>query len=257
MEELDIGVVGAGFAGMAAALFLARDGHRVTLYERAERPGPVGAAIVLQPSGLAVLRRLGLDGAIADQSGRIDRLQVRNAKGRLVVDLDYACVDPRWFGLGVSRGVLFEALFSAVRATPSIRVRIGAEVVTLREVDGGHALLGSDGAELDRHALVVAADGARSRVATHIPGRTLSPYPWGALFFVGACPDDAVLRQVADGARRFIGVLPMGHGRASLFWSLRADRIEQWRRGFGAWREEALRLGPHAAPLIEAIRSVR
>jgi 2-polyprenyl-6-methoxyphenol hydroxylase-like FAD-dependent oxidoreductase len=35
VSALDIGIVGAGFAGAAAALFLADRGHRVTLYEEA------------------------------------------------------------------------------------------------------------------------------------------------------------------------------------------------------------------------------
>ncbi len=41
---LDVAIVGAGTAGSAAALFLARAGHRVTVYERVAAPGPVGAA---------------------------------------------------------------------------------------------------------------------------------------------------------------------------------------------------------------------
>ena len=254
-RELDVGVVGAGFAGMAAALFLAKDGHRVTLYERAAKPGPVGAAIVLQPSGLAVLRRLGVDRDVGAKSGRIDRLQVRSPKGRLLIDLDYAAIDPRWYGLGVGRGVLFDALYALVTASRRIAVRTGAEVAGAKPVDGGHRLAHADGSELGRHQLVVAADGSRSRVALSIPGRELVPYPWGALFYVGACPDDPVLRQVADGARRFVGVLPMGQGRASLFWSLRADRQDEWRKRFTSWREEALRLAPHASPLIEAMRA--
>ena len=60
MTPLDVGIVGCGTAGQAAALFLARAGHRVTLYERVTEPGPVGAGIISQPSGMAVLAELGL-----------------------------------------------------------------------------------------------------------------------------------------------------------------------------------------------------
>jgi len=261
---VDIGIVGAGFAGMSAALFLARDGHRVTLYERAEKPGPVGAAIVLQPSGLAVLRQLDLDRGIAAKSARIDRLHVTTAKGKTVVDLDYASLDPSWFGLGVGRGVLFDALWSQL-ASHGVVVRTSSDVTALavsapgsaraRSTGGpeAHALVTREGDRLGPHELIVAADGSRSSIAGHIPGRSVKPYPWGALFFVGPASDDASLRQIADGARRFMGVLPMGHGRASLFWSLRADRLASWRSGFAGWREEALELGPHAESLIDAI----
>ncbi|HRE90958.1 MAG TPA: FAD-dependent oxidoreductase, partial [Myxococcota bacterium] len=81
MERLDIGVVGAGFAGLCAATLLGRAGHRVTLYERAEAPGPVGAAIVLQPSGLAVLQALGLADAVIASGARLDGLRVRTRRG--------------------------------------------------------------------------------------------------------------------------------------------------------------------------------
>jgi len=252
--RLDVAVVGAGFAGMGAALFLARAGHHVTIFERAATPGPVGAAIVLQPSGLAVLRALGLDAAVERRAARIDRLHVTTPRGKTIVDLRYATLDPRWYGIGLGRGVLFDALWSAL-APAGVAVVTGAEVHGLERVGRRHALALADGQRTRPFDLVVAADGARSRAADHLPGRVADPYPWGALFFVGAAPDSVELRQVGDGARRFMGVLPMGAGRASLFWSLRADRLDAWRRGFTAWRDEARRMDAHAVPLVDAIRA--
>ena len=41
MESLDVGIVGCGTAGPAAALFLARQGHRITLYERVAMTGDI------------------------------------------------------------------------------------------------------------------------------------------------------------------------------------------------------------------------
>ncbi len=253
VTTLDIGIVGAGFAGMSAALFLARDGHRVTIYERAAVPGPVGAAIVLQPSGLSVLGELGLAQEVAADSARIDALHVVKPNGKTVIRLDYASLDARWFGLGVGRGVLFSALWRALASYP-IEVETGVEVTGVTRTDRGQSIVVLGG-ERHAHDLIVAADGARSQVAANIPGRRVKPYPWGALFFVGPHDDVAELKQVADGARRFMGILPMGQGRASLFWSLRADRMEAWRRGFASWRDEALALGPHAAPLLETLHA--
>ena len=58
-EQQRIAIVGSGMAGTMAAALLARAGHAVTLFERAPRVGPVGAGLLLQPSGQAVLRRAG------------------------------------------------------------------------------------------------------------------------------------------------------------------------------------------------------
>ncbi|MFN7699424.1 MAG: FAD-dependent oxidoreductase, partial [Deltaproteobacteria bacterium] len=85
-RSLDVGIVGAGTGGSAAALFLARAGHRVTLYERVEHPSPVGAGILLQPTGQAVLARLGLLGVILGRGARIERLRCRSASGRQIFD---------------------------------------------------------------------------------------------------------------------------------------------------------------------------
>lgn len=60
MKDLPIAIVGAGTAGLASAILLARQGWPVTLYERVADLQPVGAGILLQPSGLAALRHIGL-----------------------------------------------------------------------------------------------------------------------------------------------------------------------------------------------------
>ena len=54
-----IGIIGCGIAGQAAAIGLSRDGHDVTVVERFAAARPVGAGLLLQPSGLQVLERLG------------------------------------------------------------------------------------------------------------------------------------------------------------------------------------------------------
>ena len=89
MRALDVGIIGCGTAGSAAAVFLARAGHRVTLYERVPSPGPVGAGITLQPTGLHVVCRLGLYGHLVSRGARIDRLLCESKKRKSLVDLTY------------------------------------------------------------------------------------------------------------------------------------------------------------------------
>lgn len=74
MKPLHIAIVGYGTAGQAAALLLARDGHRVEVFERAPEPGPVGAGFLLQPTGLQVLWELGLLPDVMEHGRRVNRL---------------------------------------------------------------------------------------------------------------------------------------------------------------------------------------
>ena len=248
-----VGVIGCGTAGAAAAILLARAGCAVTILERVAEPGPVGAGIILQPTGQAVLARLGLLDEVAARGAPLDRLYLRTAGGRTLADLRYAAVDPAWRGLGVHRGVLFEALYAAARA--AARVQTGCAVTALRR-DGARTIAVTATGEHGPFDLVVAADGA----ASELRAEPAALYPWGALWFVGGDPERRFqheLYQVAAGARRLYGVLPTGTLAAqpvvSLFWSLAASQLEAWRAGFAGWKAEVRALDPRIEPVLAQI----
>lgn len=260
-----VGVIGCGTAGAAVAILLARRGCEVTVLERVTVPGPVGAGILLQPTGQVVLAHLGLLDAVAVRSSRIDRLWFRTPAGRTVVDLRYAAVDPRWFGLGVHRGVLFEALHAVACAEPGVTVRAGVDVRALRR-DGArtHAVT-ADGDEHGPFDLLVIADGAVSELRAHAGETTRDvAYPWGALWFVAEDRERVFTRelyQVAVRARRLYGVLPTGLGPrgdvpvVSLFWSLAARELDAWRAGdLDAWKAEVRALDPRIDGVLDQIR---
>ena len=116
-QKLDIAIAGAGPAGLAAALFLKRAGHRVALFERFEQPAPVGSGLILQPTGLTVLDALGLLDGIKALGSRIDRLHGADARsGRTVLDVRYGTQRGGRFGLAVHRAALFGVLHAAAVA---------------------------------------------------------------------------------------------------------------------------------------------
>jgi 2-polyprenyl-6-methoxyphenol hydroxylase-like FAD-dependent oxidoreductase len=257
----------------AAALFLARQGHAITVYERFEEPRAIGAGIILQPTGQAVLARLGLLEPVVAKGARLDGLEVVHPDGSPLLELRYADVDERLFGLGLHRGVLFEALYGALRRgphqAPARGALRGARSRRSRQVRGRRRL---GRAEHGPHDLVVVADGARSRLRDDTGlARRVTPYPWGALWFVGRDRDgsfDGKLHQVVEGTHTMLGLLPTGQGPSddehpdearlmSLFWSLRSDELPALRaRGLGAFRDRALRVEPRAEGMLDQIGSV-
>jgi 2-polyprenyl-6-methoxyphenol hydroxylase-like FAD-dependent oxidoreductase len=125
-------VVGAGIGGLTASLVLSRVAAWVTLVERAERPHEVGAALALQPNGMAVLDGLGLLlSAVEATRARIERMDIRSVTGRRLLTatmpdlgggLDHA--------IAVRRTVLHRLLLEAVAGVASIDTRFGWTVVS-------------------------------------------------------------------------------------------------------------------------------
>ncbi|CAP96294.1 Pc21g13970, partial [Penicillium rubens Wisconsin 54-1255] len=60
-DQLDVLVIGAGIAGLSAAIALGKQGHRVVILERSAFLRETGAAIHLPPNCTALLRWMGIN----------------------------------------------------------------------------------------------------------------------------------------------------------------------------------------------------
>lgn len=238
MRRLEIAVAGCGPAGLATALLLHRDGHKVTLFDRFDAPRPVGSGLMIQPTGFAVLRQLGLAKALNDHGARVDRLhgEAGNSR-RVVLDVRYRALGRRArFGVGVHRATLFAILHDAVAAA-EIAVETGCAVTGSELVSGGRRrLLLEGGRSVGPFDLVADTLGTRTPLAPPC-GRELA---YGALWGTLDWPHEArfnpaTLEQRYRAASVMVGVLPVGRmpggsrQQAAFFWSLRADRLAAWR----------------------------
>jgi 2-polyprenyl-6-methoxyphenol hydroxylase-like FAD-dependent oxidoreductase len=252
LGPLDIAVVGCGVAGQAGATLLAERGHRVTVYERFTEPQPVGAGLLLQPTGLAVLRELGLAAAAIAGGARVTGLEARTHRGRSILDLRYAHLHPLAHGVGIHRAILFDLLHGRLLKSPA-KLVTGAEIV---DVDKTH-LVEENGARHGPFDLIVAADGAHSALRTRLMPHARAPiYSWGCMWTT--VPDQAgigaagLLRQRVRGTRLMMGVLPVGRGEVTIYWSLPMRALGRSKTiDLGAWRQTATALWPEAAAIID------
>lgn len=250
--SFDVAVVGCGVAGQAAATLLADSGHGVTIFERFAEPRPIGAGLLLQPTGLAVLDALGVADAAMARGARIVGLEGKTHRGRSVLGLAYADLHPRAHGLGIHRGVLFELLHDRLRRSAA-RLVTGAEIV---DVAGGSPV-DKAGTRLGPFDLVVVADGAHSSLrARLLPAARAPLYPWGCIWTT--VPDlsglgaAGLLRQRFRGTGVMIGLLPVGQGQMTVFWSLPLEALAPDQEiDLDTWRRMASALWPEAAALVE------
>ena len=245
---MKIAIAGCGIAGATIAWQLAKQGYQVTIFEQAPRCGPVGAGILLQPSGQRVLQRLGLLDEVRSRSPQINSLHAQHRSGRTLVYLPYNKVSPALHGLGVLRSQLFQLLFERCQ-------RCGVDICEGRRITGydqhsnSVGLRDSEDRDVGQFDLLIVADGSASSLRKHSGlTKSVKEYPDAALWTVGPYtgPQDCLL-QLVGRCGRLVGMLPIGDGRCSFFWGLkkaeeaatRSAGVDSWKRQVGAFSPAA------------------
>jgi len=252
-----IAIAGCGVAGLTAAILLARQGHRVTLFEQSAHVGPLGAGILLQPSGQLVLQEMGLLERIAASAERIDRLHAITHRGHTLIDLPYSAVALGMHAYGLHRGDLF-MLLHAELVTAGVVLQLCSRIVRFAESASDVELFDAQDASRGRFDCLLAADGARSQLrhASALPASVFE-YPHGVLWALGSCPAIAhKLYQVTRGTSLLCGLLPMGLNRCSFFWSLEKRHQDAlFARDFSAWKNEVIAFIPESESIVSPLRS--
>ena len=169
-------IVGAGPAGSATALLLARAGHEVLLLDRREFPRAKPCGDCLSPEASRVLDRLGLlADVLAMRPARLNGWRIISPAGHAFAATfaPAANGDPRVeTAISLRRELLDAVLFEGARRAGA-EVRTGLHVTDLlRDVRGqasGVEARDHDGRTLRLHGrLVIGADGLRSVVARRL-----------------------------------------------------------------------------------------
>ena len=248
-----IAIIGFGSAGAAAAIPLSRSGFAVDVFEQASAIGPVGAGILLHPSGQLVLDRLQLLKPLAECSEPIEKIFVQTKSGKTLLDIRYDEAVERRIAYGVLRSNLFDGLYQAAK-NAGVSFRLSTAIESFRDSDSGVVLHSRDAEEFGPYDLVLLCDGARSRMRSQVVSWSHCwNYHYGARWTLGSCAQvRGRLQQVVHGSKHLIGVLPTGRGSASFFWGTSPGEDKS---DFTAWKEMALQFCPHAEELLRPLRS--
>jgi menaquinone-9 beta-reductase len=258
VREFDVAVVGARCAGSPLATMLSRRGLSVCLLDKAAFPSETLSTHLIQPSGVAILGRLGmLEPVLAAGAAKIDRLTFVADDARIE-----ATIDPEAFPVPAVciRRVALDHLLVEAAAASGVEVRTGTRVTDLLREDSRVVGVETAGDAL-RARLVVGADGRRSTVAALAGAREYYVAPPGRVFAwayfegageaegrlrLGSLGDLAYVASPTDAGLYLAAVCPPMAARDTFL----ADREGGYAAGLAAWPEladllaGATRVGP-------------
>lgn len=187
-RNCEVLIVGAGPAGLVAALTLARYGIDVVLIDKRGTPSGLSRSLVISTRGMELMRRFGLEDAV--RSGAAD-VKIRawvtpdlaSGEGTELPlghpsDAEAALVSPTrpaWAAQDHHEPVMLEHL----RRLPSATVRLGCQLLGAAQDDQGvRATVADAGTGIVEDlgaSFLIAADGAHSTVREQIGIRMLGP----------------------------------------------------------------------------------
>ena len=183
----DVAIAGAGLAGPLLAVYLARRGHEVTLYERRADPRQAGTAgrsinLALSARGIDALERAGLDGVVMDHGLPMRGRMMHDRAGQLTFQA-YSADGSKAIN-SISRHGLNAVLLDAAEKEPTVTVCFEARAVAAHADSGELSLDTPSGPRTSTHDVIIGADGAFSAVREPIVRSDRADYrqeylPWG------------------------------------------------------------------------------
>ncbi|SMQ47092.1 unnamed protein product [Zymoseptoria tritici ST99CH_3D7] len=179
--QLDVGIVGAGIGGLAAAIALAKSSHNITIYERSKFSNEVGAAIVVAPNCSRILDYYGFD---FEKAGATVFTEMEFIDGStLAVNHNIPCdrtaekYHGKWYAL--HRSDFHAQLRDHALSYPNVQLCLDAKV---EGVDTRGVLTMKNG-EVAHKDLIIIADGVKSEFAHLVAGHPVINKSAGLLIY--------------------------------------------------------------------------
>ena len=214
-----VAVLGAGPAGMAAALGALKAGHDVVVYERYREARPAGNILNLWPPPLKALRALGVD---TDDLGAPTDAEFRNVHGRVRVRVKLDEDVKKAYGggfIGLLRPELYERMLAAL---PEGTIRFDSQVDRIEQDDRAVTLHFADGTTAE-HDVLIGADGIDSLVRRTLwgdePKREHRLHIFGGFTFAeveGTTPNTCILTHSRTTQGSWTSI--RNHGRDGHQW---------------------------------------
>ncbi|KAJ6507747.1 FAD/NAD(P)-binding domain-containing protein [Mycena vitilis] len=227
---LNISIVGAGIAGLAAAIALRESGHLVQIFETYEKKGEIGAALGVPPNASRVLDHFGVVREKLNADLFLGSTGFDPETGEGTVQGWATPSHQKNPAMFVHRSDLYEELKRLAIGEgegPPAKLCLGAKVLACDPEEGTITLKNDQVVHAD---LVLGADGIHSTIRTHVLGAVQKPVDSGwscfrALFEmpVGEVPDLEWYTSGVSGPRTVLA--KEGNFRMLLFFPCRTGTL--------------------------------
>lgn len=221
---MEITIIGAGMGGLTTGIALKKFGHKVTIYEQAEKILPVGAAISLWSNGVKCLNYLGLTEQVAKLGGQMDQLAyIDGLTGDTMTQFSLL---PLIEEVGqrpypVARADLQNMLMDEFGRED---IQLGKKMIELQEQEDGVLVKFADGKEI-KTDLLIGADGTHSITRAYVLGEQVSRryagyVNWNGLVEISEklTPADQWTTFVGQGKR--VSLMPVADGKFYFFFDV-------------------------------------
>lgn len=161
----DFAIIGAGVAGLASAIALARAGHNVSIFEQARQIDEVGAGLQIGPNAVQALRQLDVWSTLQPETVAPDQILIKDGcSARLLSNIDLTADFESRFGAPyrvAHRAKLISSLHKAAAGYTSIEIRTDCPVTSF-DASENQVIVHLDDGDKHRADALIGADGIHS-----------------------------------------------------------------------------------------------